>query len=308
MKPINFLLGLFLLLLGTVFFMNSIGYCSWALLRLSPLIGPFLLILLGIGLLWKERIPKGIAFGLVLLFVGVTVAFYLINPQFSPVQKAETHLLVNFDAYPELSAGKLKLKYGAGELTLGATSEHWVEGRFRGLPAVPNFTEKNRKLHLNIRPKIHIGRRSRAGQQRSVWKLNLSPQLPWEIELQTGAIKGNLNLTGIPLHQLNLKIGASAMEIRLGGNGQYSLVRIDTGASDLRIFVPVSVGLRVKLDGALTKTNLEASGLFFSNHRFVSENYESAAERIDLELNLAVSRLEIIRIPVPVHGATGPVI
>ena len=39
MKPVNFLLGLFLLLLGTVFFMNSLGYRSWIMLRLLPLIG-----------------------------------------------------------------------------------------------------------------------------------------------------------------------------------------------------------------------------------------------------------------------------
>lgn len=302
MKPLNFLLGLFLILLGTAFFMNSIGYRSWTLMRLSPVIGPLLLILLGIGLLWKGRIPSGVAFALVLLFVGATIAVYLLNPKFSPVPEVKTHLLADLSDYPVLSAGKLELKYGAGKLVLGSTSEYWAEGRFRGFSAVSRVTETNQKLQLDIEPEEHGSRRLNVEHQRSVWELNLSSQLPWEIDIKTGAVKGDLNLAGIPLHRLNLNFGAGEMEIRLGGNGQHTLVRINAGASDLRILVPETSGLRVKLTGAMTKTNLEDSGLFAANNRYVSENYEMADERIDLELKIAVSNLEIKRIPVPANG------
>lgn len=210
--------------------------------------------------------------------------------------------------YPELSAGKLKLKYGAGELKLGATTEHWAEGRFSGLPAVSSVTEKNRKLQLDLRPEVHAWTHWRTKQQRPVWELKLSSQLPWEIGLKTGAVKGDLNLTGIPLRQLNLKFGAGAITLKLGGNGQQTLVKIKAGASSLRIYAPTDTGLRVKLDGAVSKTNVVESGLFLVNKRYVSDNYETAAERIDLELEIAASRLEIIRIPVPVNGTDGSAI
>ncbi len=299
MKPVNFLLGLFLLLLGTVFFMNSLGYRSWIMLRLLPLIGPIFLILLGLGLLWRGTIPRGIAVLLILLFVGTTVALFLVDPRFSPVQKAETHLQIDFATYPELSAGKLNLKYGAGELTFGTTTEYWAEARFRGLPAVTGVAEKNRKLHLDLKPEVDTGWPWRTVRPRPVWEVKLSPQLPWEIELKTGAVKGDLNLTGIPLRQLDLKLGAGAMTLKLGGNGQQALVKIKAGASSLRIVAPTNTGLSVKLDGAVNKTNMEAFGLILTNQRYVSDNYETATERIDLELAIAVSNLEIIRIPDP---------
>jgi hypothetical protein len=302
MKPVHFLIGLFFIVFGTVLFMSNLGYKPWQLARLFSAIGPLLLILVGISLLWRGRIPRGISLALIVLFVGVTVVFFLGYPLTSSV---ETDLLIEALTYPSPSAGKLDLKFSAGKLVLGSTNKQWAEGQFSGVAAITKVRETNRKLALEIEPKDRINPRFPGDRQQSVWKLNISPQLTWEININAGAVEGNLNLGQIPFHHLNLNCGASDLEIRLGGNGRHGMVRINSGASTLRFLIPETTGVRIRLDGAMAKTNLGASGLFKVNNRFVSDNYETAHERIDLNLHIGVSNLEIERIPMlPTNNTT----
>ncbi|HBL36054.1 MAG TPA: hypothetical protein DDZ55_04505 [Firmicutes bacterium] len=294
MKPIHFLIGLFFILFGTALFMSNLGYKPWHLARLLSVIGPILLILLGISLLWRGRIPSGVALALVVLFVGVTVAFFLGYLQTCSV---ETDFLVEASTYPSLSAGKLELKFESGKLMLGPTTKQWAEGQFNGVAAITKVRKTNGKLALEIEPEDHINKRFYGDRQRSVWNLNISPRLAWEIYINAGAVEGNLNLAQIPLHHLDMNFGAGELEIKLGGNGRHAVVGIYSGASNLKILIPETTGLRIRLDGAMAKTNLGASGLFMVNNRFVSDNYETANERIDLDLNIGVSNLEIKRIP-----------
>ena len=296
MKPVHLIIGLFFILLGTALFMSNLGYNPWHLARLLSVIFPLLLIFWGISLLWKGRIPNGAALALVIIFVGTTVAFFLVYPQ---THSVETDLLVEASSYPASSAGKLDLKFGAGKLVLGSTTKQWAEGQFSGVAAITRVRETNGKLTLEIEPEDHINKGFPGDRRRSVWKLNISPRLAWEININAGAVEGNLNLAQIPLHHLNLNFGASDLEIILGNNGRHGLVRINSGASNLKILIPETTGLRIRLDGALAKTNLGASGFFMVNNRFVSENYETANERIDLDLKIGVSNLEVKRIPVP---------
>lgn len=298
MKPGRFIAGLLLILLGTAFFMASLGYGSWRLIRLLPVIGPVLLIILGFSLLWKGNIPRGIAFTVVILATGAVIALFLINPEPASWHVGESKLLVSPSDYPELTAGELDLDFGAGKLSIESTIGNWAEGRFRGFPAVSTVTESGKKLKLKISPKDEELKNFWFNRGKNAWKLNLSPQLYWEVLIKSGAVKGELNLMGIPLRRLDLNLGAGDMEIRLGGNGGDTKVKVEAGVSSLKIFIPESTGLKVSLDGALTKTNLEELGLLPVNKRYVSENYETAGERVDLELDIAVSKLEIKRIPV----------
>ncbi|HBG17682.1 MAG TPA: hypothetical protein DDW93_12950 [Firmicutes bacterium] len=296
MKPTNLIAGLFLILLGAIFFMNNLGYDSWYLLRLLPIIGPILLILFGLSLLWKGKISRGVAFAIVLLVVGTVI---LLFPK-TALETVEESFLVSFSDYPALSAGALELNFGAGRLAIGSTTESWAEGRFLEIPALSSITETDQKLKLKIRAKNDKFKYNRFNHQQPVWELNLSPQLAWEVFIHTGAIKGDLDLRGVPLHRLDLNCGAGEIGIRLGNNSTHTIVKVSAGASSLKISIPESTGIRVHLDGALTKTNFEEIGLFLHNKRYVSANYETATERIDLELNIAVSNFELKRIPVEV--------
>jgi hypothetical protein len=96
------------------------------------------------------------------------------------------------------------------------------------------------------------------------------------------------------------------MAIKLGGNGKHAIVKVKAGASNLEILIPETTGIKVSLDGALTKTNLEELGFIPINKRYVSTNYETAEERIDLDLNISASNFQLKRIQLEVPEQAQP--
>ncbi len=302
MKPTNFIGGLFLILLGTILFINNLGYGAWHLIRLLPFIGPILLILLGFSLLWKGKIPRGIAFIIIILLIGTVILLF----SKTSFEKVEEHFLINTSDYPALSAGTLDLNFGAGKLIIGTTSENWAEGYFQEIPAIISTADSDNNLKLKIKPEDNKFNHSKYTHQKPVWKINLSPRIAWKLLINIGAVKGELNLQNISFSQLDLNFGAGDMEIRLGGNGKHTNVKIKAGASNIEILIPETTGVKVTLDGALTKTNLGELGFLPFDKRYVSTNYETAEERIDLDLDIAVSNFQLKRIQLEAPEQTQP--
>lgn len=58
MSPGRFLLGLALIVTGTVMFMINLGYTSWAFFNRLLDFWPLLVILFGISLIWGGNIPR----------------------------------------------------------------------------------------------------------------------------------------------------------------------------------------------------------------------------------------------------------
>ncbi len=302
MKPTNFIGGLFLILLGTILLMNNLGYGSWHLIRLLPVIGPLLLILLGVSFLWKGKIPRGIAFAITILVIGGIILFFLKTT----FEKTNEHFQVSSSDYLALSTGALDLNFGAGKLAIGAANENWAEGHLQGIPAIISIADLDKNLKLKIRPENNRIKYFRFTRQEPVWEINLSPRISWKLLIHTGAVKGDINLKDIPLYRLDLNFGASDMAIKLGGNGKHAIVKVKAGASNLEILIPETTGIKVSLDGALTKTNLEELGFIPINKRYVSTNYETAEERIDLDLNISASNFQLKRIQLEVPEQAQP--
>ena len=83
MRISTFLIGLSLILVGLTLFLTELGYTSWKLFRQVAEYWPVLLILIGIKLIWKERMPRWVDYLMIvstsccglnlLLFEGPTV-------------------------------------------------------------------------------------------------------------------------------------------------------------------------------------------------------------------------------------------
>lgn len=311
MRTGAFLISLFLILIGVVSLLINLGYGSWRLFHLLPYIWPTLLIVLGLALLWKGHIPFWFALLITVILTGSVIAIFLNTPQNNGLPEEEEFSIRRFD-YPQLSAGELKISFGAGQLYLGAGASDWFEGRFTGLAPVEKVTVSNDRLQLQVEPEEGVregwfrtlrfrrwskdpdrsyGWRMDAKENR--WDLEISTQLPWSIEIQTGAVQGRFDLKGVPLTRFDLKSGAGDLEIRMGNNGPHSKLKIDAGLSKLRFLLPKNTGLRIDLHGALTETNLGKTGFLVNNQRYLSPNYQTATEKVDLDLNLAVGQFEL---------------
>ena len=64
-----FLVALLLILTGTVFFLTNTGFVSYILQRLADF-WPLVFILIGLSLFWGGKIPRPLAFVIIIILVG----------------------------------------------------------------------------------------------------------------------------------------------------------------------------------------------------------------------------------------------
>lgn len=84
MRVSTFLVGTLLILVGVVLFLERLGYGWWRFSRQVLDYWPIILIIIGISLFWGGRIPRWLAFVIVIILVGVVVFLALAVPGFKP--------------------------------------------------------------------------------------------------------------------------------------------------------------------------------------------------------------------------------
>lgn len=292
----TFILGLLLILIGTWLFLSNLGYISLGFIREIINFWPILLIIIGMSFFWRGRIPRRLAFALIIALTGGVIALAFVTPQQIHLNK-ETYLTVDRSDYAELSSGELAVAFGGGKLYLGPSASSWFEGDFKGPGgAVSSLDEQNEKLTLRVRQPDNFiwGLRGRAIND---WNMRLSQELPWDISFEAGAVEGNLELYGILLQNVEVKLGAGDLKMKLGDNGEQVSVSIKAGASNLKIQVPEDTGIRIELKGALTSTNLKELDGFIVDDTYVSPGYENASSRIDLKIEMGVGNFDLELFP-----------
>ena len=133
----------------------------------------------------------------------------------------------------------VKVKFGAGELDIEAGDpDSLFAGRFRYNVEQwkPSVTYEEGELT------IEQGGTKRewgvpTGNTRNEWELEFSPQIPIEMRIDVGAGAGNLNLSGLELSELDLRMGAGDFEVRFDESNPVEMreLTMETGAAKLDI-------------------------------------------------------------------------
>ncbi|HID95566.1 MAG TPA: hypothetical protein EYP53_05860, partial [Candidatus Latescibacteria bacterium] len=135
---------------------------------------------------------------------------------------------------------RVKVEFGAGEINLGRTSgELLLDARFE------NFPEEHRPI-VEYAAEKSVGslRLSMKGEQKDFrwrnlknkWHVRLTDRIPLALDVDMGANKADLDLTGLRIRELDLDVGASKTRIRFGKPNKEVLkeINIDTGVSKFR--------------------------------------------------------------------------
>jgi hypothetical protein len=131
------------------------------------------------------------------------------------------------------------------------------------------------------------------------WALRLSDRVPMDLSVDLGAGAGNLELAGLSLTHLNLRLGAGEYMIDLTGDWARDLdVTIASGAANIILRLPAEVGVRVEVESGpniVNATGVTQDGKIFTNAAYgVSDvtmhvNMESGIGQITLEGEEAIA-------------------
>jgi hypothetical protein len=299
--------GLLLIMIGIIIFLINSGYGSWDIIWQLWRFWPVLIILLGVRILWRGPSGEWFSHGFWLLVAVGIIVLLIMSPRSGtgPAESGNlTHTVVNRADFPEVTAGKATVRFGGGQIVLGSNTKEWLEGDFGGFNAQSLVKNVQTTLEVDLKQTGHLSRRwwrhqglewndKQRPQRDFRWDIQLSPEIPWNIELKTGGVKGNADLTPIPVKQLALKMGAGDFSLILGDKSNNTAVTIDSGASHIKVKVPRDSGVKVKLSGALVNTNIKNWGWISQNQTYTSPDYETAAHRVEIVLNMAVGDFDL---------------
>lgn len=301
MKKGNVFWGALLLTLGVLLILRNTGlffFSFHSLLRLWPLI----FIFWGIAVLPVKGFIKAILSG-----VTIIIAFFILykypadeNHWFrwhsheynknddewqqqhisETYDSAVTNVRLNLDA----AAGKFYIKNKTSELY-----EIDNEGGFGTYKAKTVRSESSATIDIR-----QIDQHLKGGTfKNNVW-LALNPEPVWDLNIEVGAAGLEMDVTPFKVERVDIKGGASSLELRLGNILPLTKINIDAGASAIEIKLPESSGCELHTSTVFSSRDLEGfekieSGLYRT------ANFSSAANQVIIEVDAAVSSLEVKR-------------
>ncbi|MCL6591411.1 MAG: DUF5668 domain-containing protein [Firmicutes bacterium] len=297
-------LGVILIIAGVLVFLTNLGYGSWDFLWQVWRLWPVLIIFIGVKLLLPPQLSRWVSY-IFWILVGIALIFlFLTTPKtgFGEIELGGVqHYSVRRSDYPGITAGKVGLTFGGGQLAIGSLTNEWLEGGFSGWAARPSVRSSHKMITVDLKPSHRFpgswGPRGprRINDRNYKWDLNLSPELDWDLNIQTGAMKGEADFSGLRLRDLRIKMGAGDLDLALGNPDGNVRVIVDAGASNIKIKVPEKAAVKVKISGALVNNNLRDLGLANHNRTYTSPDYDQAANHLDITLNMAVGNFDLIR-------------
>lgn len=126
------------------------------------------------------------------------------------------------------------------------------------------------------------------------WRIGVTTGAPLDLDLQCGAAKVRVDLTGVALRRLKIQTGASDTRVLLPRAAGESSVKAEGGAASLTFEVPAGVAARIKSLMVIGSTSVDESRFpKAASGRWESPDYATATNRVDLEISGGVGSARV---------------
>jgi hypothetical protein len=264
---------------------------------------PMVLVLIGISILVKNQIGKGIVAGVAALVLALTIyasisaTTNLIDDDFE-IHFGDEAAVFDTTYFSQeysdsIKTAKLQFSGGAGGFKMLIPTDKLIDFKTEGLKENYKLSRNDFGSHSDLdfemkSTKVKLGNNS---YKNSVeMSLNANPE--WELFFDVGASSLDLDLTPYKISKLDIDMGAAAMNVKFGTLADITRCTIDAGASDMDILIPDSVGCEINSDDALSSKHYE--GFKKINHNlYRTENFDTATKKIFIEIDCGVSSIDV---------------
>lgn len=255
------------------------------------------LVLLGSLLLAQSTgiIPRGvnvwaIFWSLVLVTVGVSMLLRATGRGVTAIRDTAREPLAG------AARGELHFQHGAGELRVsgGAAPEDLFSGSFGG-GVTARAHHSGDALNVELRTPVDSMPFVPFYSQGDLnWNVALNANIPLTLHFEGGANRSYLNLRDLQVKDLRLDTGASATEIEFPAQAGSTRARIRSGVSSVTMRIPEGVAARIHARGGMATINVDGTRFHqMSGTEYRSADYETAANRLDLDVETGVGSVTI---------------
>ena len=293
------------IIIGLILLGINLGYLDESVWRIIWKFWPLLLILFGVSMLTKKALPKytRIIIGLVILAAVILGVIYMgrnggISSGALVRNQEEKTVTVDEPLSSGIKKVECDIELGAQAILLDATPSGLITGQVSLRAAEPQVkvSQRGDTAIIKVEPARNFTSWWPGARQAGETKLSLTNQAPLDLTLKLGATDIEADLTDLMVTKLDLKVGAFRGTLRYGMRQTLNQTSISAGASDIKIYVPKTSGIKVNYANGLvgmkyTGLDVQKSG---DGREDKSANYDNTAAKLDFDVKAGASSIEFV--------------
>ena len=285
--------GIFLLFLGIVFLLQTLNVLPWSLWGNLWRFWPVLIIVTGLNILLRRYNPWLVSvLILLLLFACLGIAIW----QYGSSSPAGETTKSYSEPLGSLEHAQIQINFTAGSLTMD------------GLPASsPNLVEadsgtKNGNMRADFRGQgsegtLHLStervNRRFWNEAETNWEVGVTRNIPLTIDIKSAASNIHLDLSKLAVTELQMDIDAGNYRVNMPSSAGTTRAYIKADVANIEVSIPDGVAAKLKVDADLSAFEMDENRFPRKGDYYVSPDFESAENRVELELECDIGRVQV---------------
>ncbi len=281
--------GIFLLFLGIVFLLQTLDILPWGLWGGLWRFWPVLIIIIGLGILLR-RYNVWLVSLLVLAILGACLGIAIW--QYGPSLPSGTVTRSYSEPLGDIEHAQIEIDFTAGSITTGSLP-----------PTSSNFVEVNsevRNSHQTMNVDFHqqdgegkLYLKSKQVNDVIKWEVRFTRNIPLAINIKSAASNMELDLSELKVTELQLDIDAGNCRVKMPSSAGVTYAYIEVDVTNLEVTIPNGVAAKVKANVDLSVFDVDKSRFPKKGDYYMSQDFESAENRIELEIDCDVGKVEV---------------
>lgn len=258
--------GIFLLLLGTLFLVQTLGL-------LPPDINVW-------GIFWP----------LVLIAFGTIGVIRALSPRRS---LDEEQVRIPLEG---ARAAEVHFQHGAGELRVDGSAgpDDLVDGTFAG--GVRHYIRQNGEtmvVTLEPPPGEFYGVFTPFDSKGFRWSVGLNREIPLALHFKLGASSNHLDLRDLQAREVRIDTGASSTVVTFPAGAGSVRAALKSGAASVEAYIPENVAARIRARGGMASIDVDTQRFPRVGSEYISPDYDTAENRLDLDIETGLGSVSV---------------
>jgi len=295
--------GIFIIGLGILFLLNTMGFISQFNWRLLFHLWPVLIILVGLNLILKHTplwwLTNIVFFlGIIALFLFSSDIGYNYDYNFYYSSNRNEYNLYQSEQEIEEKIERLELllESNAGRLSFDSVKNtenlYEINSVYRNMPPKIRYRVEGETGYLNIFHDLAKDLKWFNNRRSNTWDLNLTPLVPLSLNINIGAGSFHFYLQELMIEELKINSGACDLEVNLGNQAEY--VEINSAVMNLELNIPENKAVSIMTKGAISNKNFNRKGLFkTADNTYQTPGFEDADQKLIVDIRAPISNIKL---------------
>ena len=292
-------IGIAFIVAGLLLVAYRFGYIDLGIFWSFFTLWPLLLIVIGVSIIFKNT-PwvKGLAWILLIATVVLYSHYFDKNVRFFGREMVRYDLVsseVEIDHNSNIKTGSAIIKLGAGRLGIESTDDYEVKATFpEEITTFKSEVSDNEAFTFRAIHDDDFLRNSRLLANGYDYKFELNEDILWKIDVDMGAMDSNLDLRDIEFDKLDIDMGAGDIDLYLGYLENNARISIDSGVSDIKIYIPEDIPAQIIFDGGIKDINFDSDTTFIkTGDNYETRSFNTGENYYRIDISTGVGELNI---------------